>query len=285
MSNHFDTVTIVGVGLLGGSLGLALKELGLAKRVLGVGRRPETLQVARDRGAIDAIAESLGDAVAQADLVVLCTPPASVPQYLDTIRPYCGLRTTVTDVASTKEEICRHVRRAWADPYRFVGSHPMAGSEKYGPEYASADLFAGSVCFVEARDGHAADAYDTVVRLWESVGAHVVPVDPAEHDWFVARTSHVPHVFAAALARLAEGDPRLRPFAGRGYRDMTRIAEGRPEIWRDICLTNRAAIAAALAEARTTLDAVLHAIEKNDAAALEQFFEEGRASRRGLLGE
>lgn len=285
MSAQFDTVTIVGVGLLGGSLGLALKERGLARRVLGVGRRPETLETARARGAIDSAVDSIADAAPQSDLIVLCTPAAGVPEYLDRIRPFCGKHTAVTDVASTKAEICRHARKAWADPYRFVGSHPMAGSEKFGPEYASSDLYAGSVCFVEAQDGHAQDAYDTVVRLWESVGAHVVPVDPAEHDRFVARTSHAPHILAAVLAKLVEGDPRLRPFAGRGYRDMTRIAEGRPEIWRDICLTNRDAIAEALSEARTTIDAVLHAIAENDGDALERFFEEGRDARRGLLDE
>ena len=221
----------------------------------------------------------------QSELVVLCTPAAGVPAYLDQVRTFCGKQTAVTDVASTKAEICTHARKAWAHPYRFIGSHPMAGSEKYGPEFASPDLYTGSVCFVEAKNDHAPDAYDTVSRLWESVGANVVPVDPVEHDRFVARTSHAPHTLSAVLAKLVAGDPRVRPFAGRGYLDMTRIAEGRPEIWRDICLTNRDAIADALADARTSLDAVLRAIEANDADALFRFFEEGRDARLGLPDE
>jgi prephenate dehydrogenase len=285
MTAQFHTVTIVGVGLLGGSLGLALKERALAKRVIGVGRRRESLETARARGAIDAFAASVADAAPGSDLIVICTPAAAVPKCLDQVRAYCGKDAAVTDVASTKAEICAHSRKAWARPYRFVGSHPMAGSEKFGPEHAAADLYDGTVCFVEAQDDHADDAYAAIVRLWESVGANVVPIDPAEHDRCVARTSHAPHVLAAALAKIAGSDPRLRPFAGRGFRDTTRIAEGRPELWRDICLTNRDAIAEALADVRAMLDDVSAALDRKDVTALDEFFPEGRDARRGLLEE
>ncbi len=285
MSTEFNTVTIVGVGLLGASLGLALKERALARHVIGVGRRHETLETARARGAIDAMAASVADAVPDSDLIVICTPAAGVIKCLDEARTYCGARAAVTDVASTKAEICAHARERWAKPYRFVGSHPMAGAEKFGPEHAAADLYDGSVVFVEAPDGHADDAHAAVVHLWNCVGAHVLPVDPAEHDRYVARTSHAPHVLAAALAKLAGSDPRLGPFVGRGFRDTTRIAEGRPELWRDICLTNREAIAESLTEVRGMLDDVIAALETKDAAALDRYFTEGRDARRGLLDE
>jgi prephenate dehydrogenase len=285
MTARFDTVTIIGVGLLGGSLGLSLKERALARRVVGVGRRRQTLDTARDRGAIDAVAASVAESVPDSDLIIICTPAAAVPACMDEVRTFCGKRAAVTDVASTKAEICAHARKAWAEPYRFVGSHPMAGSEKFGPEYADANLYEGSVCFVEAQNNHADDAYAAIARLWECVGAHVVPVDPAEHDRFVARTSHVPHIVSAALAKLAGGDPRLRPFAGRGFRDTTRIAEGRPELWRDICLTNRDAISESLIEVQRTLRKVTEALRDNDPAALDRFFTEGRSARRGLLDE
>lgn len=283
MTAHFDTVTIIGVGLIGGSLGLALKERALARRVIGVGRRRENLEVARSRGAIDFVAESVAESVPDSDVTVICTPAAGVPAFLDAVRTFCAKQAAVTDVASTKAQICAHARKAWAEPYRFVGSHPMAGSEKFGPEHADANLFDGTVCFVETRDGHAEDSYAAIVRLWESVGAHVSPVDPAEHDRFVARTSHVPHILAAALATLAGGDARLRPFVGRGFRDTTRIAEGRPELWRDICLTNRDAIAESLSDVKKLLDRVEDALSAADADALDRYFTEGRNARRGLL--
>lgn len=283
MDTHFDTATIIGVGLLGGSLGLALKARGLAGRVLGVGHRPATLDKAIARGAIDEGFTKAIDAAPQSDLMVICTPATLVPKYLDAVRPLTGKDAVVTDVASTKEAICAHVRKAWAEPYRFIGSHPMAGSEKFGPEHASADLYEDSVCFVERRTDHAEDAHAAVVGLWEGVGARVVEVDPAEHDARVARTSHVPHILATLLARLAAEREDLRPFVGPGFQDTTRIAEGRPEVWRDICLTNGPAILRVLDEARDDLERLVSALSEEDAEALERFFAEGRAARRRLL--
>lgn len=284
MSARFDTVTIVGVGLLGGSLGLALKKSDLANRVLGVGHRPETLNTALQRGAIDRAFANCADAVPESDLIVLCTPAAKVPAYLDAIRPLCRKGAVVTDVASTKRDICAHIRKAWSEPYRFIGSHPMAGSEKFGPEHATATLYDGSVCFVEALNGHAPDAHAAVVELWTSIGAQVVPIDPATHDTLAARTSHVPHIVAAALARLtARGDDTLRAFAGGGFRDTTRIAEGRPELWRDISLTNADAILEVLKELQADIANFSDALDKKDATILETYFTEGRDARRRLL--
>ncbi len=284
MSARFDTVTLIGVGLLGGSLGLALKRRGLARRIRGVGHRPETMQKALAHGAIDEIAASVADAVPGSDLVVICTPAATVPAYLDAVRPLCGKTAVVTDVASTKRGICAHAKRAWAGPYRFIGSHPMAGSEKFGPEHATADLFENTVCFVEAMNGHAPDAHAAVTELWSALGARAVPADPAAHDLLAARTSHVPHVVAAALARLTSGGGEaLRAFAGSGFRDTTRIADGRPELWRDICLTNSEAIGRVLAEVQADLSKFEAALANTDSRALESYFTEARDARRRLI--
>ncbi len=284
MGARFDTVTIVGVGLLGGSLGLALKERGLTKRVLGVGHRPETLEKALQCRAIDQGFANAVDAVPESDLIVLCTPAAKVPAYLDTIRPLCRKGAVVTDVASTKRDICAHVRTAWSEPYRFIGSHPMAGSEKFGPEHATAKLYENSVCFVETMNNHAPDAHAAVVELWKGVGAQVLPIDPAAHDILAARTSHVPHIVAAALARLtAQDDGALRAFVGGGFRDTTRIAEGRPELWRDISLTNAGAILGVLREIQADLAMFSGALSRQDAAILEKYFTEGRDARRRML--
>ncbi len=283
MKPLFPTVTIIGTGLLGGSLGLALKERGLAGSIRGLGRNAVTLEQAQSAGAIDEIHTDLTDAVVGSDLVVVCTPAATVPHFLDKIRPLCARDMIVTDVASTKGEICSHARIAWADPYRFVGSHPMAGSEKWGPEHADAGLYDGAVTLVEALDGHDPGAYGKVVALWEGVGSRVIPIDPAVHDAMVARTSHVPHIAAAAIARLLANHPEAHPFVGKGFQDTTRIAAGRPELWRDICLTNPEAILEGLEDMIGQLESVKKAITDGDGAHLDKFFDEGLSARRKAL--
>lgn len=285
MTQSFGTVTVVGVGLLGGSLGLALKERGLARTVRGVGRRQESLDTALSLGAIDEPFLNARDAVRGADLIVLCTPASLILSELDSIRPLISMSAVVTDVASTKAEICAHARKTWSEPYRFVGSHPMAGSEKYGPEHATPHLYDGCAAIVEPRVDHAEDAHETVCSLWRAVGARVVEVDPSLHDGLVARTSHIPHILAAIIAELAAGAGDVHALVGRGFRDVTRIAAGRPEIWRDICLTNRKAIVEGLDETAGQITAVRQLIEEGSADELEAFFRSAQAARSKALGE
>ncbi len=280
MSKLFETVTIVGVGLLGASLGLALKQKTLAGKVRGVGRRQSSLDTALEMGAIDEAHLDLTEAAIGADLIVICTPAAAVPHVLDVLRPLCGKSTVVTDVASTKAAICAHVRQAWAEPYRFIGSHPMAGSEKFGPEHAEADLYNGSVCLVEKLNGQAEDAHAAVLRLWEALGARVVLVEPEFHDAMVAKTSHVPHIVASALSQLIDnGSGEEAPFIGTGFLDTTRVADGRPELWRDICLTNSEAIETKLREVIQLLEEASGAVARRDGPRLEEFFQKGRDAR------
>jgi prephenate dehydrogenase len=283
MEQPFNTVALIGVGLLGGSLGLALKERGLAKTIRGVGRRQSSLDTALERGAIDEAYLSVREAVIGADLVVICTPANNVPDTLDEIRGLCAPDTVVTDVASTKAQICNHMRTAWSEPYSFVGSHPMAGSEKFGPEHANADLYNGAVVFVEIKDNHDDNAYEKITTLWTALGAIVVPINPEVHDQWVARTSHIPHIVSAAIAQLVDDHEEAAPFIGNGFKDVTRIAEGRPEIWRDICLTNPEAIAKGLRTLIADLESMADAIESKDGPALEDFFEQGVNARRALL--
>lgn len=289
MDPSFNTVTIIGVGLLGGSLGLALKKRGLAGTVRGVGRRQESLDKALSAGAIDEAfldaEDAVRDAVQDAGLVVLCTPASFVTQFLDIIRPLCSESAIVTDVASTKTHICQHARNTWPQPRRFIGSHPMAGSEKFGPEHAHHELYEGANVFVEENDGLDPDAHHAIIELWQDLGARVVEVSPALHDRLLARTSHVPHIVSSALARLVDGQANLAPFIGNGFRDTTRIAEGRPEIWRDISLTNKAAIGESLGEVIEQLQAFAQAIREADPERLERLFEEGREARRKALEE
>ncbi len=284
MTPPFPNVAIVGVGLLGASLGLALKARGLAGQVMGIGRRESSLAVALDRGAIDQYATDLAAAVA-ADLVVVATPAAKVIDQLDALRPRLRPDTVVTDVASTKAAICAHARKTWTAPRRFVGSHPMAGSEKFGPEHGDAKLYEDSVCLMEAGPGVAPEARAQVRALWSGVGARVVDIEPRVHDALLARTSHLPHVLAAAIATLSARSGNVRDVVGNGFRDTTRIAAGRPEVWRDISLTNREALLDAVEEMQLYLKTFHEALARNDGEALEQFFEDGRAAREEALGE
>jgi len=286
MNRQFDIVVIVGVGLLGGSLGLALKARGLAKRIRGVGRRQESLDKAIAVGAIDEAHLDLTAAAKDADLVVICTPAALVTKALDELRQCLPKDAIVTDVASTKAAICAHAAKTWPKPLRFIGSHPMAGSEKYGPEHSDVRLYENSYTVIAKADHQAPEAYQTVCALWKSVGSKLVELAPELHDSLVARSSHLPHITAACLSQLAAqlGDD-IRPVVGNGFRDLTRVAAGRPEIWRDICLTNRDAIVSSLDALGERLATVRNLIANDDGPGLEDFFESGCVSRKKVLGE
>ncbi|HOE66211.1 MAG TPA: prephenate dehydrogenase/arogenate dehydrogenase family protein [Candidatus Hydrogenedentes bacterium] len=285
MGQSFGTVTIIGAGLLGASLGLALRTRGLAGRVRGVGHRQSSLDAALAVGAADEVSLDARAACAGADLIVICTPANMVAAKLDEIRPVCAPDAVVTDVASTKGRICAHAVATWPAPRRFVGSHPMAGSEKFGAEYGDAGLYAGSVVIMEPSEGVAQDAYATVRRLWECVGSRIAVMEPQRHDALVARTSHIPHIVAACLAELADAAGDVRVVAGKGFRDVTRIAEGRPELWRDICLTNRESIVSGLDALSRRLDEVCAWVGSGSDASLEAFFEAARRARLRVIGE
>jgi prephenate dehydrogenase len=284
---HFGAVTIIGVGLLGGSLGLALKERGIAAHVRGVGRRRSSLDTALEVAAIDEAFLDAREAVPGSDLIIICTPAGLTIETMDMILPVLSEGCVVTDVASTKSEICAHARKTWPAPFRFIGSHPMAGSEKFGPEHAVSSLFEGCVTMVQRSGDIDAAAREKVRGLWLGVGARVVDMEPEAHDAIAARTSHVPHILASALAALGAVDIEsraddIRSLIGNGFRDTTRIAASRAETWRDICLTNREAVLAGLDDVLASLGRVRDKIAAGDAAGVDAFFEKGREAREML---
>lgn len=282
---HFNNVTIIGAGLLGGSLGLALKQAGIADAVIGVGRRQASLDAARAIGAIDTGALELTPEALAADLIVLAVPAAQAVDFLDALRGRIGPQTVVTDVVSTKGALCAHAKATWPAPSRFIGSHPMAGSEKWGPEHADAGLYRGAVTFVEEGAHLDETARATVCRLWEALGSRVVGIGPDRHDALVAATSHLPHIVASAVAQGLPGGDAVRAAVGQGFRDTTRVAEGRPELWRDICLTNRKAVESELARLQDRLREFSEALASEDAAALDAFFERGCEARKRICDE
>lgn len=243
----FQEVAIVGVGLLGGSIGLAMKERGLAGKVVGIGRAQDRLNEALRLGAIDEVQTETLKPAASADLIILCTPVrhivASLPEIMRVAKP----GAIVTDVGSTKTSIVAAGEAAARQSQAlFVGSHPMAGSEKSGAKHAKASLFEGANCFVTKTASTPLDAFTLLCRFWQALGNRIVVLRPQRHDELAALISHLPHLVAVALVRAVEasGEDKnlIRGIIGNGFRDMTRLAAGSSDMWEDICAENSQAI-------------------------------------------
>lgn len=281
-------VAILGVGLLGGSLGKALRCRGLAEEVTGFVRREETARAAMKAGAVDRAGRELASVVAGADLVVLCTPVARMAPLVAELTDALAPGATVTDVGSVKAAVVSAAEDVVARAGGcFVGSHPMAGSERTGVEAAREDLFSGAVVVVTPTDRSDAAAVVRVHELWRSVGARVISLDPERHDTLVARSSHLPHLVAASLASYilgADPAPEQGALCATGFRDTTRVASGSPEMWRDIALANREAILSALDGFGMSLARLRRAIEDSDAEAVERYLVEAKARRDGWTG-
>jgi prephenate dehydrogenase len=240
---RFQKIAIIGVGLLGGSIGLAVKRRRLAREVAGFVRRPESLKDCEKAGAVDYATTDLLAAVSDADLVILCTPLSQMRSRVAEMLPALKRGAMVTDVGSVKAGVVREleslVQKSGA---HFVGSHPMAGAEKTGARAARADLFENAVCVVTPAKKSNAAAVRKVEEFWKSLGARTLRMAPEQHDALVSRSSHLPHIVAAALANLvlAPARPEFQSaLCANGFRDTTRIASGSPEMWRDIILANR----------------------------------------------
>ena len=262
MKAHWPAVAIVGVGLIGGSVGRALLARGLAQRVIGVGRSRQSLDAARRTGAVTETSLDPA-AVAEADLVVLATGVAGIPRLLEAVDAAVRPGTPITDAGSTKASIVaawekrRKQRRG-----RFVGSHPLAGSHRRGPEAADAELFTGRTVVVTPVAATPREDVADVGELWSALGAIVYVMSPRDHDRLVAATSHAPHVMAAAIA--AATPPAALPFAATGWRDTTRIAAGDPELWAEILLDNAAPVAKALEKIEAAAARMRAALEAGD---------------------
>jgi prephenate dehydrogenase len=273
-------LSILGVGLLGGSLGLAVKHAVKDVSVAGYGHRTATLEKALERKAIDEVFSDPAAAVKGADFVVLCTPVGAFEDLLTKIAPSLSPGTIVTDVGSTKRTVVGAARRALPKGVHFVGSHPMAGSEKRGIEFATRDLFHGSMCILTPTEETDLIALNIVDHLWSMVGMKTTKLSPADHDRLLALVSHLPHATAAAVMRAQ--DERGIPLAGNGFKDVTRIAAGDAGLWRDIFLDNADYLCRAIAEARGEMDALTALLEKRDSAGIEAWLADA-AKRRASV--
>lgn len=278
-------VTLIGVGLLGGSLGLALRKRGLAGEVCGYVRRESSIAECAQVGAVDLASTDLTAAVRNADLVVFCTPLAQMEELARAIAPHLQKNALITDVGSVKSALIHKLDPIFVKTSaHYIGSHPMAGSEKTGVLAARADLFLNAACVVTPTGTSTAEKIAETESLWHAVGGRVMRMSPELHDEFVSRTSHLPHVLAAHLAAYILGDERLEQaqLCATGFKDSTRIASGSPEMWRDIALMNRENLLMALDEFTAKLKEFRTVLD--DPAKVEQFFHNAKSLRDAWAG-
>ena len=280
---RWKKITLVGVGLLGGSLGMALRKRRLVRSVVGFVRRPASVAECESFGAVHEATLDLRQAIAGADLIVLCTPIAQMRGLAKQFLPFLKRGAVVTDVGSVKGSVVRELESLVAKAGgHFVGSHPMAGAEKMGVSAAHADLFRNAICVITPTRRSNLAAVRKVERLWKSVGGRLLRLSPEAHDDFVSRSSHLPHVVAAQLANLVlhpDHPEEQELLCANGFRDSTRIASSSPEMWRDIALANRKNLARALKSFGTGLHKFQRALATGDATAVAEFFEQARERR------
>ena len=277
----FDTLSIIGVGLIGGSIGLAARRRNIVRRVKGVGPSAQGMDQAVRMGAIDEIVRDVETAVQDADLVVFCTPVDQIAEGVVRVAEHCGPGTIITDTGSTKAAIVKTIDERLPPGHRFVGGHPLAGSQKSGVEHADGSLFAGRVTVLTQTAGTDAGALEKVSEFWRGLGSRVHIMTPEDHDRAVALTSHVPHVVASALAGSLPDD--LFKLAASGFCDTTRVAAGEPAIWTPILMDNAGAVRRELAALCARLDLFQDALKNEDADQLNELLAEGKR-RRDALG-
>jgi prephenate dehydrogenase len=277
----FERAAIIGVGLIGGSFALALKQAKACGHVVGCGRSAANLKLALERGIVDTTAADAAAAVRGADLVLVATPVAQFASVFKNISKTLEKNAVVTDGGSTKRDVIAAAREALGGKLaQFVPAHPVAGAEKSGSAAASAQLFRDRRVVVTPLKENSEDSIQQVEKAWATCGARVTRMDPGEHDAVLAVVSHLPHLLAYALVHdvaARENSEQLFSFAAGGFRDFTRIASSHPEMWRDICFANRDRLRTELSRFSRKLDEVNRLLD--DPEALEKLFAEARAAR------
>jgi len=274
-------VTILGVGLLGGSIGLALRSAAPGCRIVGYGHRRQSLDKAREIGLVDAAELDPAAAVAGSDLVVLCTPVATFEQLLGHIAPALSPQALVTDVGSTKRSVVRSAESLLPKTVESVGSHPIAGSEKRGVDFSRADLFSNQLCILTPTAKTSREALRHIEQFWTLLGMRIARLSPRDHDRLLADVSHLPHLLAAALVAMQK-DAAL-DLCGKGFLDTTRIAGGDGGLWRDILLDNADNLRAGLARLRSQLSAVEKMLNAKSGDALRDWLDAAADRRQRLL--
>ncbi len=278
---HAQRITILGVGLLGGSIGLAVKSISSDCKITGYGHRASTLKKAVEFGAIDEGQTNLREAVAGSDLVILCTPVGMFAELLRDMADGLAPGSVVTDVGSTKRSVVRMAEDLLPSNVHFVGSHPMAGSEKRGVEFAKTDLFQNALCILTPTARTDAHAVTKVERFWKSIGMRIARLSPHDHDRLLADISHLPHALAVCL--IAMQQEAGLDLAGKGFLDTTRIASGDGNLWRDILLDNRDNLRGSLSRLRDQLRELEHLLEDGGREELARWLDKWASRRTELM--
>ncbi|MCE9625886.1 MAG: prephenate dehydrogenase/arogenate dehydrogenase family protein [Deltaproteobacteria bacterium] len=284
MKAVFKNVAILGLGLIGGSIALELKKRRLAQRVVGYNRSAPSRRAALRLGACDAVFEDSRQAVKDADLVILATPVRSIPELATQIAPYLKVGALVTDVGSTKAALVKAAAKALPKHAVFIGGHPIAGTENTGMASAELDLFQNRWWVLTPPQGKKSQALSRLTRWVKDLGAKPVSMSPEAHDRILGAVSHLPHVLAYALIHAVAKDSggKALKFAGRSFRDVTRIAASSPDMWVDIALDNRGPLLDWLKKYEKVLVGIRRGIAAGDAKKLRTFFAEGAGLRRKL---
>ena len=284
-SSNYGTVTIVGVGLIGASLGLALKKAGVVTKVLGVGRSKTNLDQAQKMGAIDGVVDLVG-AAKQSDVIVLCIPVAQMRSAFEVIEPHLEPRTMITDAGSTKGDVILAAKEVLGKKVcQFVPAHPIAGGAQHGASAAKADLFQGKHTIICPLQENSPQDTALITGFWETVGSTVKKIGSVQHDAIYAAVSHLPHLLSYALmasvVNSEDADQKL-DHVGAGFKDFTRIAASSPEMWRDICLGNRTAILKELDQYLLIVNHMRKLVAEGDGTGLEKLFNQASRARQDL---
>lgn len=286
MTSMFRKMVIAGVGLIGGSLALAARKHGLVEEVIGYGRGGENLRLAQSRGIIDRYFSDPGQIPDRVDLLILATPVQATVSLAASFLPRLGPGCLISDVGSVKAKIVRDMEKLLPPEIPFVGAHPIAGSEQWGAQAALADLFNGHRCILTPTRKTDRDALEKMGGFWRRVGARVETMNPHLHDKILGVVSHLPHVLVYALvnslSRTKVDSVDLKNYCGGGFKDFTRIASSRPEIWRDICLINRQAIGKGLNDYIKNLERLRRLIHNGKGNLLEREFARANEVRRQI---
>ncbi len=281
----YNRAALIGTGLIGGSIGITLRERRLVREVTGYDRDPASLQEALRKGAVDSTAAAPADAVRGADLVILAVPVSSTFALLQEILPSVEEETVITDVGSTKSELMKKTEGFVPPSVYFIGGHPMAGSEESGISGADPGLLENAIYVLTPGPACPEAVVNKLNQMFQEAGAQPLLLDPGLHDRVVASVSHLPQVTAAALVQSVAGTEDMelvRTLAAGGFRDSTRIALSDPALWRDICLSNRRALLENLASLKNSIEVIEKHLVEYDAEAVEEFFRSARDYRRNI---
>ncbi|MDC1290468.1 prephenate dehydrogenase/arogenate dehydrogenase family protein [Candidatus Thioglobus sp.] len=281
-----NKITIIGVGLIGGSLAKAIKENNLAKVVFGFGRDLNRLEEAQKANVIDQFSTNLKDAINDSDIVIIATPVGSFKEILNEIKPFLTSKIVISDVGSTKTNIASIVSQTLGDYSNyFIPAHPIAGKEKSGFEASEANLFNNRKVIITPLETSSPDSISLIQKMWEGTGADVDFMSPESHDELLGMTSHLPHMLAFSLVNyLISKNPSASIYAAGGFKDFSRIASGDAVMWRDICIQNKDQIISHIKGYQKTLNSLVDAIENENSNELDLLFTSAKKTRDSWVG-